>query len=392
MKTLFLDLSMGAAGDMLSSALLELLPDSDAFIDEFNQIGIPGVSVKRLDAEKCGIRGSRFVVEIHGEEEGDDHPEHHYHHRSMAEIEGIIKSLRISETAKENVFAVYSLLAEAEGRVHGKPVTEIHFHEVGMNDAIADITAFCVLLEKLKIEKIIASPVCVGRGRVKCAHGILPVPAPATAELLLGIPSYASDFDGELCTPTGAALLRHFVSSFEKMPPLAAEKIGYGIGKKDFPAANCLRAFLCESEATESVTELTASIDDMTGEEIGFALERFLDEGALDAYTSPLQMKKGRPGILLTVLCKKEEKERFIALIFRHTSTLGLRECEKRRRTLSRRVETIETPLGAVRIKKSGGFGVEKEKIEYEDIARIAKEKGINLSEVKKLIIDSSNQ
>ena len=377
---------MGAAGDMLSAALLELLPNADNFINEFNGIGIPGVSVKRLNAEKCNIHGSRFVVEANGEEEDEAHGHHHHHHRSMEDIKAIISRLRISEAVRHNVLAVYSLLAEAESKVHGKPVTEIHFHEVGMLDAIADITAFCMLVEKLAPKRIIASPVCVGRGRVKCAHGILPVPAPATALLLEGIPIYESDFDGELCTPTGAALIRHFVSSFEKMPVLKSEKIGYGIGKRDFPVANCLRAFLSKEDENESVIVLQASIDDMTGEELGFAMKNLLDSGALEAYTSPIYMKKSRPGVLLTVLCHPSDREEMLRLIFAHTTTIGIRESEKKRYVLERRSEMLATPYGEVRVKISEGYGVKKEKIEYDDLARLAEENEKPLSEIRKAI------
>ncbi len=252
MKTLYLDLGMGAAGDMLTAALFELMPDRARALEQLNGLGLPGVVFQPEDSAKCGIRGTHMRVLIHGEEEGDahhhDHHErrdhHEHHHSSMADIQALVDGLHVSKSVQENVMAVYEKIAQAEGHVHGVPVTEIHFHEVGTMDALADITAVCFLLEQLGAEKIIASPVQVGFGKTRCAHGLLPVPAPATAELLLGVPIRAGNIEGELCTPTGAALIRQFVSGFGPMPLMTVERMGYGLGQKDFPAANCLRAML----------------------------------------------------------------------------------------------------------------------------------------------------
>ena len=252
MNTLYLDLGMGAAGDMLTAALYELMPDRARALEQLNGLGLPGVVFQPGDSAKCGIRGTHMRVLIHGEEEGDahhhdhhEHRDHHgHHHSSMADIQALVDGLHVSQSVKENVMAVYEKIAQAEGHVHGVPVTEIHFHEVGTMDALADITAVCFLLEQLGAEKIIASPVQVGFGKTRCAHGLLPVPAPATAELLLGVPIRAGNIEGELCTPTGAALIRQFVSGFGPMPLMTVERMGYGLGQKDFPAANCLRAML----------------------------------------------------------------------------------------------------------------------------------------------------
>lgn len=381
---------MGAAGDMLNASLLDFLDDAEAFVSEFNEIGIPDVKAKLIKDEKCGIHGSRFVVEAAGEVEGEEnehhHGEHHHAHRSMADIESTINSLRISKTVKENVLTVYNLLAKAESKVHGTTVTEIHFHEIGMLDAIADITLFSMIIEKIKPERIVVSPVCVGRGKVKCAHGVLPVPAPATAELLKGIPIYGSDFDGELCTPTGAALIRHFANEFSSMPVMTVEKIGIGIGKKDFPAANIIRAFLSNTGNSGDVVEFTASVDDMTGEELGAAVKLLLDGGALEAYTTPLTMKKSRPGVLFTVISRPEDSEKIAKLIFTHTTTIGIRKSIKNRLTLERRIETVETPFGSVRLKISEGLGVKKAKLEYEDLFRLASENGKSVSQMRHLI------
>ena len=233
MKTLYLDCGMGAAGDMLSAALLELLPDPDAFVAKLNALGIPGVVFTREASCKCGIRGTHMSVTVHGEAEG----EHHHHHSSMHDIEHIVCShLDLPEQVKSDILAVYKLIAEAESHAHGVPVSEIHFHEVGSMDAIADITAVCLLLHRLAPDEIIVSPVHVGCGEVHCAHGILPVPAPATAHILRGVPIYGGEVRGELCTPTGAALLAHFATRFGAMPAMRVSAIGYGMGKKDFRA------------------------------------------------------------------------------------------------------------------------------------------------------------
>ena len=249
MRILYLECTMGAAGDMLMAALLELHPDPRRFIRWLNDLHIPGVLVQAGQGEKCGIAGTQVAVTVHGKEEGDDcqyghsdEPDHH--HSDIGGIEHIITHLEIPDTVRDDVIAVYSLIAEAEGVVHRRPVHQVHFHEVGMMDAIADITGVCLLIHELGLDLILASPVHVGSGQVRCSHGILPVPAPATAHILSGVPIYGGEVQGELCTPTGAALLRHFVSDFGPMPVMKVEKIGYGMGKKDFPMANCLRAIL----------------------------------------------------------------------------------------------------------------------------------------------------
>ena len=283
--------------------------------------------------------------------------------------------------------AVYGLIAEAESHAHGVPVTEIHFHEVGTMDAIADITAVCLLMNKIAPDQVIVSPVHVGSGHVHCAHGILPVPAPATAYILNGVPMYGGAVKGELCTPTGAALLTHFVTKFGELPAMRLLKSGYGMGTKDFPAANCVRAMLGEQDApTEEILELSCNLDDCTGEVIGFAMERLLDAGALDVYWTSVGMKKNRPGILLTCMCRPLDREKMVELLFRHTTTLGVRESTFRRYTLSRESKTIQTPDGDIRVKVSTGYGVAREKPEFEDLAKIARKTGKSLSELQRSI------
>lgn len=453
MKTLYLDLGMGAAGDMLMATLYELAEEKEKFLEEINALGLDKVSVKAEKMEKCGIVGSHMRVIVDGVEEGDlmegydhhhghgehhhehhpyhghecchgheghtheqeccheyeghhheheccyehgghhhhDHDHHHHHshdhdhhhHSSMADIEKIIRELSLSDKVKKDAIAVYQHIAEAEAKAHGKTVTEIHFHEVGTMDAVADIVGVCMLMEKLGVEKVVASPVHVGSGHVHCAHGILPVPAPATAYILQDVPMYGGKVKGELCTPTGAALLKHFVTEFGDMPVMKVKKVGYGMGQKDFERANCLRGFLGETEGeAEEVISFSCNLDDMTAEEIGFAMERCLEKGALDVYTTAIGMKKNRPGTLLSVLCKKEDKDVFLEQIFKHTTTLGVREETIKRHTLTRKEEKVETAFGEMRAKVSKGYGVKRRKYEYDDISKIARERGMSIREV----------
>ncbi len=414
MKTLYLECGMGAAGDMLTAALLELIPDRQAFLDRMNALGLPGVRVEAERAVRCGITGTRMKVTVNGAEEesadvhehhhehGHDHAngnenehhheeeheeEHHHHHTSAAGIEAIIAGLPVSEKVKADAGAVYALIAEAESRVHGRPVNEIHFHEVGTLDAVADVVGVCLLMEAIGAEKVMASPVHVGCGHVRCMHGILPVPAPATALILRGVPTWGGEVQGELCTPTGAALLKHFVSEFGDRPVMTVESIGYGMGKKEFERANCLRAFLGESEGRlERIARLECNLDDMTGEEIGFAMEQLFKAGARDVYTQAIGMKKSRPGVLLSVICLPEDADHLAAVMMKHTSTLGIRRQDMERYALKRSVETAETPYGPVRVKKASGMGLERRKAEYEDLADIAQRQGLSLNEVRKAI------
>lgn len=380
MRTLYLDLSMGAAGDMLAAALFQLVPEQEQVLARVNGLGLPGVEARLLPAEKCGIQGLHYQVLIHRQEE----QEHHDHHgRHLHDIVEILAAADLPETVREDALAVYRLLAQAESKAHGRPVEQIHFHEVGQLDAIVDIVTVCLLMHTLNPERVCASPVHVGSGTVHCAHGILPVPAPATAELLKGIPCYSGAIPEELCTPTGAALLRHFVQDFGPMPELRTERIGCGMGSKDFPQANCLRAILGESG--ETVTELCCNVDDMSGEAVGYALEQLMKAGALDAFWQSVGMKKSRPGLLLTVVCRPEDREKMVALLFRLTSTLGIRESLCRRYILRREKGHVETPYGSLSIKRSQGYGVERAKPEYEDLKALAEAANCSLDEARKL-------
>lgn len=411
MKTLYLECSMGAAGDMLTAALLELHPDPEGFLARLNALGIPGVAVSAAPSVKCGIQGTHVTVRVNGQEEESldaahahmhghehshehhhDHGHSHHHHAGMHDIAHILSHLDLPEKVRTDALAVYDQIAQAESHAHGVPVSEIHFHEVGTLDAVTDVVAVCMLMAELAPDRVVCSPVHVGSGHVHCAHGILPVPAPATAYILQGVPTYGGAVQGELCTPTGAALLKHFVDSFGPSPVMQVEKIGYGMGKKDFEAMNGLRALLGETpDGRDSVAELCCNLDDMTPEAIGFAMERLLEAGALDVYTLPAGMKKSRPGVLLTCMCRMDDREAMVKLLFTHTTTLGVRESECNRYTLERSQETVQTEYGPVRIKRSSGWGVQREKPEYDDMAALAKEHGVSLDAVKKAVEKAKN-
>ncbi len=462
MKTLYIECTMGVAGDMLTAALSELIPDKDVFLEKVNSLGLPGVVFERDYKTVSGIRGAHMHVYINGEEEmvydDPDHAEihehyhehehdhehghehhhdhehchdhvhehghchdhehdhnhdhhldhehhhdhkhchdhdhdhhhdhghgHHHHHTSMADIRAIVSGLPVSEKVRADVLAVYELIAEAEGAAHGQPVEEIHFHEVGTMDAVADITAVALLFEMIGADRVVCSPIHVGSGTVRCTHGVLPVPAPATAYILKGVPFYTGQIRGELCTPTGAALLKHFADEFGPMPTMKVDQIGMGAGNKEFDVANLVRVYLGESEGTrQTIAELNCNLDDATGEELGFALDLLMDAGALDAFITPVQMKKNRPGHMLTVLAKEEDADRLSELLLKHTSTLGVRRNLCTRMTMFRSSETVETKYGPVRVKTSVRGDVSKSKPEYEDIARIAQETGRSYREIVK--------
>ena len=443
MKTLYIECNMGAAGDMLMAALSEIIDNPDKIIEDINSLGIHGVKVAREKAIRCGVTGTHMRVDIHGHEEDDHHhdrrghedphspysqgnlpgaghkhedDDHHHDHRghedphgpyvqgeihkkqethshshshsSLSDIAGLINGLDVSDNVKKNAAAVYRIIADAEAKVHGTSVDLVHFHEVGALDAVVDVVGVCMMMEQLSPDTIVVSPVHVGSGSVKSAHGILPVPAPATAEILKGIPSYGGDVDGELCTPTGAALLKHFATSFGKMPAMTVSGIGAGMGKKDFPARpNCVRAFCgTASENYNStngaVTELRCNIDDMTAEALSYAAEVFLKEGAVDVSVQPVFMKKNRAGFLLTVMCKDSDADKMAALILKNTSAIGVRRIDCSRYEMDRETREIKTSFGVVRAKYSKGYGAEKIKPECDDILEIARKNSLTFEEV----------
>lgn len=418
MKILYIECNMGAAGDMLTAALLELLEDKSTFLQQMNTL-LDRVTVIAEKSTKCGIVGTHVSVKIDGEEEqstdvntteinhntkhNHEHThihhnhiknhnntithQHHHTHKGLNDINELLKTLAIPQKAKDDALAVYQLIAKAEARVHGRTVTQVHFHEVGNLDAVTDIVGVCILMSQLAPDEVIVSPINVGSGFVHCSHGILPVPAPATAHILQEVPTYSSSIKGELCTPTGAALLKHFAASFGAMPQISVKKIGYGLGKKDFEAANCVRAFIGEAEKTSAangeIAELRCNIDDMTGESIGYACKVLFEAGAKDVFVTPVQMKKNRPATLLTCICNVEKADEFAALILKHTTTFGVRKTICSRYMLNREITKKETPYGTVRIKTGSGYGVKKSKPEYDDISAAAEKSGVTIEQVR---------
>lgn len=390
MKTVYLECAMGAAGDMLMGALYELCPEKEKFLRDMNAL-LPGVTVAAERVTRQGIAGTHMRVLIRGQEEGHHHEhEHHHHHehRSLSDIEAMIGGFALPEAVRENARRVYALIAQAESEAHGVEVGEVHFHEVGALDAVMDVTGVCCLLHLLGAEKVCASTVTVGSGTVRTAHGLLPVPAPATARLLTGVPVAAGDIEAELCTPTGAALLRTFAEAWGPMPDGVVRGCGCGCGTKDFPRANCLRAFLVDTQdraegPNDAVTELKANIDDMTGEELGFAMDRLLEAGALDVSYAPVYMKKNRPGVVLTCLCRPADGDRLAAEMLRYTGTFGVRRTDCARYALTVSRETAETVYGPVSRKTGTGYGLVKSKPEYDELAKIAGERDLALETVR---------
>lgn len=416
MKTLYIDCSMGAAGDMLMAALLELLCEEErqAFVSKMNSLGIPGLKVSAETKETCGITGTHVHVKIFGQEEGCEHDHHHdhhdhhhehehhhdhhhdhdhehghHHHSGLAEIQTMIGGLDLPEKVRNDAKEVYEIIARAESRVHGKELDQVHFHEVGTLDAVADVVGNCLLMDLISPDQVMASPVHVGSGTVRCAHGVLPVPAPATALILQDVPIYGGEIKGELCTPTGAALLKHFVGDFGPMPAMRTSAIGYGIGTKEFSQANCVRVMAGETEEqADDVIELAANLDDMTAEEIGFAMEILLEAGALDVYAQSIVMKKSRPAVKLVCMARPQDRQTMAALMLKHTTTIGLREYRCGRITMARGFEKRQTPWGEVDVKVCRKDGLTKAKAEFDQIAALAKEKGLSLREIKKEIDD----
>lgn len=400
---------------MLNAALLDLIDDKEDFLDEFRKLGIPDVKVELTRTQKCSVTGSHLSVTVKGVEEVSedvslntqdhdhdhehghhhdhdhhhDHEHEHHHHHEHSSYQSICEKIDlfpVPDGVKKNAKEIYESIAMAEAEVHNSDITQIHFHEVGSMDAIVDVLMFCMLMDKVNPDKVIVSPVHVGSGTVRCAHGILPVPAPATALILKDVPIYGGKISGELCTPTGAALLKHFADEFGDMPAMRLDRVGYGMGNKDFPVANCVRAFLGSTSESEEIFEIDFNVDDMTAEEVSFAVDRIFEAGAREVFTTSVQMKKGRSGLLITALVGGSHKMDVVTAIFRHTSTIGMREKKINRYVLDRTIETESTVYGEIRKKVSSGYGVRKEKYEYDDLERIAKENSLSIKEIIKNI------
>lgn len=454
MRTLYIECNMGAAGDMLMSALYELMNEEqkEEFLKRMNGPGLPGVRITPRKSSTCGISGTHMQVTVYGEEEhepgeehagahadrrghehaelhadhhgpehGEPHPGHHghgheeihgdHHHADPLHVAELIGGLDLPEEVRGNAGQVYDAIAAAEAKAHGCPVEQVHFHEVGALDAVADVAGVCYAMYLLKPERVVVSPVHVGSGTVRCAHGIMPVPAPATANLLAGAPMYGGSIRGELCTPTGAALLVHFADRFGDMPVMTKTSVGIGVGTKEFEQANCVRAFLGETQTKKDVAEMEASggqsmetvpgngriaelvcnIDDMTPEALAFAASKLIGTGALDAYTLAGTMKKGRPGWELTVLCRTDRINETAQNIMRETTTNGVRVRVCGKYFLAPGTETIQTEFGEVRIKTAEGFGIRHGKPEYEDAAAYAEKAGLSYREAYEQVLALRN-
>lgn len=381
MRILYFDCPAGLSGDMTLGALLDLRLDIDAFKAELEKLGMVGEYELEISrGAKCGITGTFVHVHLahdHHEGEGLDHG-HEHHHRRLADIISLIAGSRLSGQVKEKAAAMFRLLAEAEGKVHGISAEEVHFHEVGAVDSIVDIVGVCICMDMLNADRIVFSPLNTGSGRVKCSHGLMPVPAPATAELLTGVPCYSDGTMSELTTPTGALIARSFANSFGAMPEMTIERTGYGLGFKSFDFPNAARVLLGHTSSAEAqaVSVIECNIDDMTGEAMGYALEKLLQGGALDAFFTPIYMKKNRPATKLTAICAGDKRADIERILLTETTTLGVRSYDARRATLDRRIETVTTPWGEVNVKIANGPKGTKIAPEYEDCRRAAESSG----------------
>lgn len=384
MRQAYLDCSSGISGDMFLATLLDAGLPPDRLFAELKKIQLGFYEFKRTRAVRGGLVGTRVEIRIPAAQP----------HRRLADIEGLVDKTALSDAVKEKALQIFGRIAEVEGRLHNQPASEVHFHEVGAVDAILDIVGACVGLELLEISELTCSPLNVGSGRVEAAHGSLPVPAPATAELLKDIPIYSSGVEGELVTPTGAAIVATLAAGFGPMPALKVERIGYGAGAKDFPThPNIARLFVGQrveieearpgAAGDEVVSVIEANLDDMSPQLYGYVVEQALAAGALDVTCSSIQMKKNRPGLQVTILCSPETSDALARLLFEQTTTIGLRIYEARRKVLEREWVEVETPFGMVRVKVAMLDGkVMNAAPEYDDCRRLAAEQSVPLKEV----------
>lgn len=420
MKTLYLDCVSGIAGDMALAALVDLGADPEYIRRHLSELPVEPFAMEFVPVVRRGISAKRLELTIgeqpprprehahdeqvhphghpheHGHAHEHAHPHGHDHahaheHRKAADILRMIEASGLPARVRARSLSIFRLIAEAEGKIHGIDPADVHFHEVGAMDSILDIIGVCLALESLDIGEIVVSPVPVGFGRVRMAHGVYPIPAPATAELLRGVPLSSFTAEGELTTPTGAGIVKALASGFGPLPAGTIERIGYGAGTKDFAHPNVLRAILLDrnsrgtnpADEAETIAVLEAQVDDATGETLGYAMERLMAAGALDVYYTPVYMKKNRPGVLVTVLCALPDSRRCEDVLLRETSTFGVRRAEMKRRALERKWVEVETPYGHVRVKQAfSGTELVHAAPEYEDAARAARSAGVPLETV----------
>jgi pyridinium-3,5-bisthiocarboxylic acid mononucleotide nickel chelatase len=399
-RTLYLDCFAGASGDMLVGAMLDSGLDFELLRSALLKLGVEGYELSLGRVDRSGISAAKFDVHLAGEPHSHEHHHNHEHshghrrqshHRSLSEIKRIISSSNLSELVKQRAQAIFQRIGEAEAKIHNVQIETVHFHEVGAIDSIVDIVGACVAFDALKIERIISSPLHVGSGTFQCAHGTYPVPGPATAELLKGVPIYSKDVEGELVTPTGAAIISTLAEGYGPMPMMKIENIGYGAGTRDYPKfPNALRAIIGELEEDAdstpgAVTIIEANIDDLNAQVFGYLMEKALSAGALDIFYTPVQMKKNRPGVLLTLLCNPPDRERMCDLIFRETTTLGVRYRNEQREILTREFVTVETEYGPIRVKVSRARDgrVMNASPEFEDCRVAAEKSGVGLRDAQ---------
>jgi len=399
MRVAYFDAFSGVSGDMTVGALIDAGADAHKLIHGLEHLGL-GAKYKAEKTVRYGITATKFHVLIgdqpadhvhdhHHHDHDHDHDHHHHHdqthdhsHRGYTQIVELINKAKIPAPVKESAIRVFTVLGEAEAQVHGISIDKVHFHEVGAVDSIADIVGACFGLHLLKVDEVYSSPINVGSGTVKAAHGVLPVPAPATALLLKNKPVYVDGPAVELTTPTGAAIVAALSKGYGSMPALSINSLGYGAGTKDFPnRANVLRITIgdkLESIEAQTVILLEANIDDSSPQILGYTMDELFLAGALDVTLTPVLMKKNRAGHILTVVAKPEDKDALASLILRETTTLGLRISSAERRTLPREFTEVKTPFGPVRIKVTGnGFAPE-----FDDCQHLAREKKVPLKEV----------
>lgn len=347
MAIAYFDCFAGVAGDMIVAALLDAGADFQALSAELDKLGLDGVSLDRRPVRRAGIAGTAFCVR--------QCPPAVVPERHLSDILDLIGAARLPDRARERAEEIFTRLGRAEAKVHGIDIEEVHFHEVGAVDSIVDVVAACVAMELLEIDRILCSPIPVGSGTVQCAHGTLPLPAPATAQLLIGAETFAGANPGELTTPTGAAVMTTLAESFAPMPAMRVDRVGCGAGTRDEgPVANLLRVFIGREDQTaqvDTVVELSANIDDSTGETLGAAIDAMLTAGCLDVWAQPIFMKKSRPAWMLCAICSEGDVARAQEILFSETTTFGVRRRVLQRTKLSRHYETVETPYGPIRIK-----------------------------------------
>ncbi|MCC6486196.1 MAG: nickel pincer cofactor biosynthesis protein LarC [Candidatus Hydrogenedentes bacterium] len=380
MKTLYFDCYSGAAGDMIVGALLDLGVDFERLKAALQSLAVEGYSISASNVKKKGIMATQFNVELD--------PEVRQPHRHLRHVLEILDKGELPDAVKSASAETFRRIAESEAAVHGTTIEKVHFHEVGAIDSIMDVAGAHFCLHELGFAHIMASALHVGAGTVQCAHGLMPVPAPATALLLKGIPSYAGDVQGELVTPTGAALLGQIVAEFGPLPLMLPSGVGYGAGTKDLPGrANVLRVIMGESAAqdtsAECITIVETNLDDMNPELIAELVQGLMNAGARDAFITPIVGKKGRPAHMVTVLCEAAKAQEIAGILFRNSSTLGVRMREERRICLARAWKTAATPWGEVRV-KIGEFHGERTVAapEFEDCRRVAEVGGVSVKAV----------